>query len=106
MSKVWILPGVTGSEPALLSQEAGQVTLSTFSDNDEPVPSFSVQTAEISDVKFPAYQFSGGCSFVAAGLKYRISLIMLLRDTYFRWPRSLPRKTLVSAEKDAERRAP
>jgi len=75
MSKVWILSGVTGSEPALLSHEAGQVTLSTFNADDEPVPSFAVQTAEISDVKFPAYQFSGGCSFVVNDQKYRISFL-------------------------------
>ncbi len=75
MSEVWILSGVTGSEPALLSHEAGQLTLSTFNAEGQPVPSFSVQTAEISDVKFPAYQFSGGCSFVANGQKYRISFL-------------------------------
>jgi hypothetical protein len=75
LSKVWILSGVTGSQPALLSHEAGQVTLSTFSDEDEPVQSFSVKTADISDVKFPAYQLSGGCSFVANSQKYRISFL-------------------------------
>ncbi len=74
-SKVWILSGVTGSDPALLSHEGGYVTLSRFNDDDQPVPAFSVQVAEVSDVKFPAYQFSGGCTFVAEGQKYRISFV-------------------------------
>ncbi len=75
-SEVWRLHGVVGSEPGLLVlHDDGEVELHLEGDDGAPRSVFRTPAAAISDVKWPKTQFSGGCSFVVDGEKYRLSFL-------------------------------
>lgn len=74
-SVVWRLHGVTGSEPGWMAYDNGTVALTLEDGSDSPQEVFVVPVNEIQDVKFPVSQMSGGCNFVVAGEKYRLSFV-------------------------------
>lgn len=66
---------MTGSEPGHMSYENGMVRLQLEDDDGNPSVAFETEIANVANVKFPAVQMSGGCSFVVDGEKYRISFL-------------------------------
>ena len=74
-SEVWRLSGVTGSSPGVLTLEDGVVSLQIEDSNESLQQQFSVSLDQISSVKWPKLQMSGGCSFEVGGEKYRISFL-------------------------------
>lgn len=74
-SEVWLLEGLTGSTPGLLTHENGTVVLQLVNDNDQLYESMRTPLAAISDVKFPKLQMSGGCSMTVGDRKLRISFV-------------------------------
>ena len=74
-SPVWRLHGLVASEPGWMAYNNGTVALTLEGDDGSPVEVFSVPVGEIEDVKFPKAQMSGGCNFVVAGEKYKISFL-------------------------------
>ena len=75
VSEVWRLHGVTGSEPGFMTHDNGVVSLQLEDDDGNPHVIFETDVSNVSDVKFPVVQMSGGCSFVVHDEKYRISFV-------------------------------
>lgn len=67
---VWLLHGVTRSEPAALTLLKGQLTCRT-----EAGTAFDVPVAEIQDLAFPWYYFGGGMQLTVAGVRHRVSFV-------------------------------
>ena len=75
-TEVWILSGVTGSEPALLAHQDGRIIMQMIDNDAEAfVDHFNVALDEVTDVNWPKMQMSGGCNFEVANEKYRISFL-------------------------------
>ena len=66
----WRLIGLTRSEPGVLAHEEGRLTYWT-----EEGLLFDVPLAEVADVAFPWYYFSGGVKLTADGEAYRFSFV-------------------------------
>ncbi len=66
----WLLIGITGSRPGVLEYVDGHLA---YTDEDGRV--FDVPLAEVSDIKFPWYYFTGGVKFTVAGHQYRLSFV-------------------------------
>lgn len=74
-SEVWRLSGVTGSTPGMMRLSGGTVHLELLNDDDSVRPVFAVALGDITAVKWPKLQMSGGCSFEVGGERYRISFV-------------------------------
>ena len=74
-SEVWRLTGVTGSSPGVLTLEDGVVSLLVEDSNENLQQQFSLPIDQVSAVKWPKLQMSGGCSLEVGGEKYRISFL-------------------------------
>ncbi len=74
-SEVWLLEGLTGSKPGMLTHENGTVVLQLVNDNDQLYESLRTPISAIADVKFPKLQMSGGCSFTVGDRKLRLSFL-------------------------------
>jgi len=76
MTEVWLLKGVTGSSPAVMTHNDGRVTMEMVDiDNERLDDKFNVAVGEITEINWPKLQMSGGCTFQVAGDKYRISFL-------------------------------
>jgi len=66
----WLLVGMTRSVPGVLELADGHLAYTT-----EEGRVFDVPLAEVSDVKFPWYYFSGGVKFAVGRERYRLSFV-------------------------------
>lgn len=74
-TEVWLLSGITGSDPGLMTLDDGVVTMQIADESDELRTTFSVPLDQVQDVNWPKLQMSGGCNFVVNGEKYRLSFL-------------------------------
>lgn len=65
---VWVLLGVTGSEPGLLRLTNGVLSFETESGSR-----FSSPLTQLTDVKWPWYSFNCALNLTANGEKFRLS---------------------------------
>src|SRR5215218_8695591 len=69
-SQVWLLKGMTGSEPGVLSLSGGKLSFATAAG-----PAFEAAADRVG-VKFPWYYFGGGCKVtLPGGVTHRISFV-------------------------------
>jgi hypothetical protein len=66
----WLLIGLTRSSPGVLEYADGRLA---YSNEDGRV--FDVQLAELTDIRFPWYYFSGGVKFTLGKDHYRLSFV-------------------------------
>lgn len=70
-TQVWLLIGLTGSEPGVLRLARSRLTFTT-SDGRRV---FDVALSEVRDVEFPWYYFGGGMKLSVGAERYRISFM-------------------------------
>jgi hypothetical protein len=69
-SQVWLLKGMTGSEPGVLTLSGGVLSFATAAG-----PAFEAAADRVG-VKFPWYYFGGGCKVtLPGGVTHRISFV-------------------------------
>jgi hypothetical protein len=71
-TQVWRLSGLAGSEPGHLELRGGRLIYSPI---DETRPGFDVSLADVGDVRFPWYYFSGGFKMRIRGEEFRFSFV-------------------------------
>lgn len=75
ITEVWRLHGMIGSEPGLLHHHPDGTVELQLDDGDALQSMFRTALTGIGEVRWPRTQFSGGCSFVVDGEKYRLSFL-------------------------------
>lgn len=77
ISQVWLLSGLTGSEPGHLELQSGRLIYTPI---DELRRGFDVPLTEVSDVAFPWHYFSGGFKMQIGGEQFRFSFVQPHND--------------------------
>ncbi|MBK9216838.1 MAG: hypothetical protein IPM59_14810 [Chloracidobacterium sp.] len=75
---VWRLKGLTGSDAGHLELEGGRLSWTPLGDDD---PGFDVPLAEVQDISYPWYYFSGGFKMRIGADKYRFSFVEPANDS-------------------------
>jgi len=68
--RIWLLYGLTRSEPGMLELAHGRLTCRTNAGI-----AFDLPIADVRDLVFPWYYFGGGMKLTAAGVRHRISFV-------------------------------